>query len=63
MTKLLITSPYACMFYTLYAILNTLYAKRYTRIEFYPPELARRRRGGIQNRASSIHSPLNHLTT
>jgi len=34
MTKLLIISPYACSFYTLYAIRNTLYATRYTRIEY-----------------------------
>jgi len=34
MTELLIISPYSCMFYTLYAIRNTLYATRYTRIEY-----------------------------
>ena len=52
MTELLVISPYFCMFYILYAIRNTLYATRYMRIEFYPPELARRRRGGIKNRAT-----------
>jgi hypothetical protein len=34
MTELLVISPYFCMFYILYAIRNTLYATRYTRIEY-----------------------------